>query len=167
MTPAHRDPVPGVPARPAGRARRTAGLTLVEVLISLAIFSLAAVVLGTAYVNVLLGYDNMTKRNGREEIVRQMRAAVFTEPDRDKLERGGEIGLPGGGTGRWEAKVEESAIADLFRVGLRCEVPEANGGQPWVKEQTFMLLRPTWSEGTAREKLRGESRDRLAQRQFP
>jgi len=151
---------------PRGRATSGRGFTLLEVLVSLAIFALAAVVLGAAYVNVLLGYDAMTKRNGREENVRMMRAALFTEPDRTKVEQGGDLGLPDGNSGHWEAKVEETTLADLFRVTLRCEIPEANQAQPWVHEQTFMLLRPTWSDPVIREKLRGESRDRLAQRQF-
>jgi general secretion pathway protein I len=140
--------------------------SLLEVLVALAIFALAAVVLGAAYVNMLLGYDAMTKRNEREETVRLMRAAVCSESDRQKLEEGGDLGLPGGGTARWVAKFEETTVADLFRVTLRCEIPEANQPKPWVSEQTFFLLRPTWSDPVIREKLRGEARERLAKREF-
>lgn len=149
------------------RCQRRPGFTLMEVLIALAVFALAAIVLGAAYVNVLLSYEAVTRRNDREENVRMMRAGLLTEPDRTKAETGGDIGLPGNRTGRWEAKIEESTVADLFRVTLHCEIPEADSPQPWIYEQTLLLLRPTWSDPTVREKLRGESRDRLAQRQFP
>ncbi|MDD3179903.1 MAG: prepilin-type N-terminal cleavage/methylation domain-containing protein [Opitutaceae bacterium] len=152
----------------ANRQRRLSpGFTLLEVLVALAIFALAAVVLGTAYVNVLLGYDTMTRRQGRDETVRMMRAALLTQPDRTKAEQGADFVLPNGRTGQWRAQIEETAVADLFTVAFHCEVPEADQSQPRTYDQVLMLLRPTWSDPAVREKLRGDARDRLAKRQSP
>jgi len=38
---------------------------------------------------------------------------------------------------------------------------------PWSQAMSFMLLRPTWSESDAREKLRAASREKLAKRTAP
>lgn len=143
------------------------GFTLLEVLVSLAIFGLAAVMLAAAYVNTLNAYDAAARRNGHEQDLKLVRGAVLAEPERKKVEEGGEIMLPDNRRARWEARIAPAGVADLFRVTLRCDVTGAGPAAGWTQEQNLMLLRPSWSDGGEREKLRAESRTRLAERKTP
>ena len=68
--------------------------TLVEVLVSLAIFSLAAVALSSAYLNVISGYRDSETQRERHENWSLVRLQVLIEPDRDAIESGGQITLP-------------------------------------------------------------------------
>lgn len=140
---------------------RVPAFTLIEVLVSLAIFALAAVVLGTTYVNVLTGYEAVAKRNEHEQDLRLVRAVLLGEPDRKKAEAGGELALPDSRVARWEAKIEEAGVADLFQVGFRCEIRGSVSSQPWVRAEGFRLLRPTWSDPATRDQLRQAGRERL------
>jgi len=144
---------------------RRGGFTLVEVLVSLAIFALAAVVLGAAYVNVLNGYDAVSHRQEHEQDLRLVRAQVLAEPDRKLVEKGGTFPLPQNRSAQWTASLQETAVADLFRVTFRCEIGEPSRPRPWVREESFLLLRPTWSDPADREKLREQSARRLAKRE--
>ena len=157
----------GHPVMNVLRPRRPDAFTLIEVLVSLAIFAGAAVVLGATYVNVLSSYDAVARRSEHEEDVAFVRSAVLEEPDRKTVEQGGDFTLPGNRTAHWEATVTEAAVADLFQVHFHCEIREPARSQPWVREETFMLLRPTWSDPTIRDNLRQNSRDRLAKGRSP
>lgn len=134
---------------------------------SLAIFSLAAVVLGAAYVNVLTSYASVSRRQQNEQELRLVRTLVLAEPDRTVVEKGGTYTLPDSRLAQWTAVVQEAAVADLFRVTLRCEIPEPSRPQAWVREESFMLLRPTWSDPALRDELRQKSKERLAKRDLP
>lgn len=138
--------------------------TLIEVLISLGIFALAAVVLGTAYVNVLLNYHNMRKHGAERSEIAYARAAVLLEPDRTQAERGGEVPLADGGTLRWQAKLEETSLADLFQVDLAWEITPGDRTPLRRTQETLFVLRPTWSDTAKREQLRAAARERLLKR---
>jgi len=147
----------------AGCGRRA--FTLIEVLVSLAIFALAAVVLGAAYVNVLTGYDAVSHRQEHEQDLRLVRAQVLAEPVRKLVELGGTFPLPQNRHAEWSAAVQETAVADLFRVSFHCVIAEPERARPWVRDESFMLLRPTWSDPADRDKLREQSAQRLAKRE--
>jgi len=149
------------------RPARAAGFTLIEVLVALAIFALAAVVLGAAYVNILTSYDAVSRRSEHEQELRWVRAAVMAEPDREVVEKGGTLALPDQRAVQWTAVVEPAPVADLFRVRFRCEIPVPARAEPWVREEVFFLLRPTWSDPAERERLRQQSRQRLEKRNRP
>jgi general secretion pathway protein I len=154
--------------QPARRSGSTAAaFTLIEVLVSLAIFALAAVVLGAAYVNVLTGYDAVARRQEHEEDLRLVRSQILAEPDRAVVEQGGNFNLPDARVAQWTAAVGETSVADLFKVALRCEIPEPGRSQPWVREESFLLLRPTWSDPAVRDRLRQQSAEKLQKRTMP
>jgi general secretion pathway protein I len=136
--------------------------TLVEVLVSLAIFALAAVVLAGAYVNVLVNFHNMQRSTGERAHVALVRASLLAEADRKRVEEGGEMPLPEGGRVHWQARVEETTVADLFRVNLEIEISPTGPAPIRRESQAFLLLRPGWSEPEKRERLRAASRERLA-----
>lgn len=138
-----------------------AAFTLIEILVSLAIFALAAVVLGATYVNVLTNYAAVAQRNEHEQDLQLVRASLQGEPERKKAEAGGDLVLPEDRVAHWETKIEETAVADLFRISLRCEICDRDRPQPWVREETFLLLRPTWSAPAVRDRLRQATRERL------
>jgi general secretion pathway protein I len=147
-------------------ARCHRAFTLVEVLVSLAIFSLAAVVLGTAYVNLLENYHAMQAWTAGKDELAFARAGLLVEPDRQHAERGGEVALSAGGTLRWEAKIDEAALPDLFRVEFSYESRPAGPGAVQRGREEFLLLRPTWSDPAKREKLRGLFTENLTRRKF-
>ena len=137
------------------------GFTLMEVLLSLAIFALAAVVLSMAYLNIIGSYSEMGGRQQEEEDWKWLRMAVLFEPDRKKVEDGGRLALPDGQQLVWTAKIDPTDVADLFRVSLTGETAQLNDAKAWKREQVLQLLRPTWSDPAEREKLREVTRQRL------
>lgn len=138
--------------------------TLIEVLVSLAMVGIAAVVLGTAYVNVLFSYHAMQGRGAEEADAAHVRALVMGEPQRKVVEEGGRMERSAGGTVRWETRVDETAQMDLFRVTLELEFVPAGGMAPRLRREEFLVLRPTWSDPAKRELLRASFRKQLEQR---
>lgn len=157
-----RPPPPTIVVRPG--AVRRAGFTLIEVLVSLAIFAIAAVILGATYVNVLASYDAVARRSEHEQELRFVRAVILGEPDRMVVEEGGDLPLPENRSAHWGVTLEQAAVADLFQVHFRCEIRDPARAEPWVREENFMLLRPTWSDPVERDKLRQSARERLETR---
>ncbi|MBW7896017.1 MAG: prepilin-type N-terminal cleavage/methylation domain-containing protein [Opitutaceae bacterium] len=142
------------------RVRHPAAFTLVEVLVSLALFALAAVALSAAYLNVIAAYRDKDEAQDRRIAVELVRIAALTEPDRDALERGGTVDLPDRQTATWSARIEPTTVADLFRVELRWRT---SGRSEEESHLQVMLHRPAWSEPGERDRLREASRQRLAE----
>lgn len=147
------------------RSRRNA-FTLVEVLVALAIFALSAIVLGSAYLNILNSYDIAARNAVTGEDVAFARQIVLTEPDRTKLEQGGDFDTTGGRHVHWGVEIASTTTADLFTVTFTCEISDPTRSEPEKTTQTFTLLRPTWSTDIAeRDKLRGEAQTRILELQ--
>ena len=142
-------------------AKSPRGFTLIEVLISLAIFALAAVVLSMAYLNIIGSYRGMGDRQQAEEDWKWLRLTVLSERDRKIVEDGGRLALPDGNQLVWSAKIEPTDVADLFRVNLKGETAQTTGPEAWQRSQSLQLLRPTWSDPAERDKLREVTRQRL------
>ncbi len=142
---------------------RRRGFTLIEVLMSLAIFALAAVSLGAAYSNVLMSRLALKQDEQRLDDQARCRAALLETPGFDDVETGGEIHLPGGRTATWQGKIEATSVSDLFAVQLTAEIEPPDGGEAEEFTETRMLLRPTWSIPADRQKIRDEARQRLEQ----
>ncbi len=134
--------------------------TLVEVLVSLAIFALAAVSLGAAYSNVLL--SRQTLRIDEQDLEDRARVlgAVLEAPNFDDVTTGGEVNLPGDRVARWKGEIEATPVSDLFRVKVEAEMENAAGETvEWTEER--LLLRPTWSVPGERAKIIADARVRL------
>jgi general secretion pathway protein I len=145
------------PVLPAVTTSPHRAFTLVEVLVSLAIFALAAIALSAAYLNVLGAYQGIRQRQQGDEDWKMLRTQVLTEPDRAVLERGGNQSLPDGQMLVWSVRIEPTTIADLFAVTVRMEKTAAAGS---VQERSFQLLRPAWSEPGDRDRLRAATAER-------
>ena len=141
---------------------RSGGFTLVEVLVALAIFSLAAVVLGASYVNLIQMHAALRARDTHDEDMRWVRAALLAEPDRALAERGGDLVLPDGRRALWRATITPAGVSDLFDVALEAEAPPPSGSGSSVRSTlTLRLLRPTWSTEAERNLLEQRARQRL------
>ena len=138
--------------------------SLIEVLVALAIFALAAVGLGAAYTNVLLGRQALKQYDVGAEDLARCRAALLETVNYDDIEVGGDIYLPDDRMARWQGKVEPTEVSDLFTVTLSAEIQKETGGEfiP-MKEETRLLLRPTWSTASDRKVIRDAAKARLLQ----
>lgn len=143
---------------------RPRGFTLLEVLVSLGMVALAAVVLGTAYVNVLFSYHAMQGRDAEEADAAFARALVLSEPARARAADGGRMERSTGGTMHWRAEIADTALPDLFWVALEIEFAPVAGAAPRLRREYFHVLRPSWSQPSRRAELRADFRRQLERR---
>lgn len=126
-------------------ARATAAFTLLEVLVALAIFALASIILGSAYLNILTSYDAVARAAAISEDLAFARQQVLVEADRTKLEKGGEFDSANGRHVRWSAEFELGVMPDTYNVTFLCEITEAGKIEPTKTTEKFTLLRPSWT----------------------
>lgn len=146
-------------------SRAVRAFTLLEVLMALVVFALAAAVLGAAYVNVLNSYELAARGQQANADWIFARQIVLNEPDRKKLEEGGEFETSGGQRMRWSVEITSTNLPDLFNVAFTCERADASY-RPEKPVENFVLLRPTWSIDPAeRSKLLDEVKQRIQEMQ--
>ncbi len=147
---------------PQPRPRSRRGFTVLEVLVALGIFAMASIVLASAYLNILNGYDIVNRGVKANEEVAFARSLVLREADRTKLEQGGEFDGADGRHLKWSVEIASTNEADLYTVVFSCEVTEASRPEPEKIVQTFTLLRPTWTVDQAEhDKLRQDAKARI------
>lgn len=135
--------------------------TLIEVTISLALFALAVVGLTQAFVNILLSLDSIESGTELQADLQFLRSQIVPEPDREKLEEGGEIATLGSGNVHWQAEVIPMPVSDLFRVILTYELSQPQSANTVTITEELLLLRPTWSDPVERSTILAENADRL------
>ncbi|MBI2515977.1 MAG: prepilin-type N-terminal cleavage/methylation domain-containing protein [Opitutae bacterium] len=134
------------------------GFTLLEVLVGLAVFAIAAVALSAAYLNVLGNYHRVADGQKDEGEIQLVRAVIQSRRDRAEVAGGGRLALTNDRYFLWTARIAPAALADLYEVHVRVEGSEAP--RP-IWEIRLMLFRPEWSDPADRDRLRDESRRRL------
>ena len=155
----------------ARNSKRTGarGFTLIEVLVSLAIFALTAIVLGAAYLNILNSYRSVGVTPVDAEDVAFARQALLTQIDFQTAENGDEFDTVDGHHVQWSLDpaitAPSTTVSDLFTVGFVCEIADSPSAQPRKYTETFMLLRPTWSDPTTQSQVRQAEATRIAQAQ--
>jgi general secretion pathway protein I len=142
-----------------GPSGKSAGFTLIEVMVALAIFALTAVVLGAAYVNVLNSFEVARNSNVNNEDLFFARSQLLTQSDLQTATTGAEFD-DGDRHVKWSAEIDPANTTDLFAVTFTCVISDK--GSPRTVVENFMLLRPTWSDPTARSTLRQAAADRIA-----
>jgi general secretion pathway protein I len=135
--------------------------TLLEVMVALAIFAFAAVVLGAGYVNVLNAYEQARRGNLYDQDVSFARAQLLAEPDHDKAEQGGDYDSLGGRHVSWHATIDATNTADLFLVTFVCDVTETSGGGVHTVTEHFNVDRPTWADPVVNSTLRQNAQNRI------
>lgn len=142
-------------------SNRQSAFTLVEVLLALMLFALSAVVLGAAYLNVLNSYELVRQDQAVEEDLRFVRATVLQEPDREELEKGGELDSLYLGRVSWRTYLEQTPTPDLFHVRIEIDYEGDEERSPRQEVQEFYLLRPSWSDPAERDSMRTEMEQRF------
>ena len=137
------------------------GFSLIEVVVAVALFASAAVVLSSAFVIALLARD-FGKRNALfADDVRAVRMQLLLEPNLEDAEDGGRLKTLGSGEAEWSTVIEPMEVVDLFRVNLQIEFDEAPEGIEPVYSEQLYLLRPTWSDSEERSTLLADKREAL------
>tara|TARA_B110000037_G_scaffold216959_1_gene277022 strand:- start:776 stop:1246 length:471 start_codon:yes stop_codon:yes gene_type:complete len=150
------------------RVRRNfEGFTLLEVVISVALFAVGVTVLLSSYLNVINALHNIQVDQHYEQDLAMVRRIALQVGTLEELEDGGDVETGNHGEARWEGELEETLIADLFKVTLRVEMlPEDESDEDIILEQEFYLTRPNWSDPEDRELLRAETKDRYLSEQL-
>jgi hypothetical protein len=124
------------------------------------IFTLTAVVLGGAYLNVLNSYEVAQRSNGNDNDVTFARSQLLAMSDLPTAQAGAEFD-DGDRHVKWTAEIDPADTTDLFTVTFTCILTEARAPTKTIVEN-FMLLRPTWSDPSARSTLRAAAASRIA-----
>ena len=143
------------------QSKRFAAFTLVEVLVAVAIFAMAASVLMSAFANALLSRESATKYDLLNADIRAVRMQLLLEPNLEDAEDGDEYETVHSGEASWEAQVVPTNVVDLFQVILSIRFSEPPAGLVADYTETLYLLRPTWSESDERSDLLQDKREAL------
>ena len=143
------------------RRNSRSGFSLIEVVIALALFSIAAVVLSDTFVNTLLMRERGVSNDARNRDIQAVRMQLLLEPNREDAEDGGKYETLSNGSANWEAEIEPTNVIDLFQVNFRIEFQDPQDEQDPSYQETLYLLRPTWSESDERSDLLQEKKDAL------
>ncbi len=144
------------------RTLRTAyGFSLIEVVVALALFAMASVVLSSSFVNALLAREHGQSNDLRHADIRAVRMQLLLEPTIDDAEDGDRYETLNNGAANWAALIEPTNVIDLFKVQLRIEFSQPQAEQTATHTETLYLLRPTWSESDERSDLLQDKKDAL------
>ena len=137
-----------VPVPSGWRCRRSRGYLLLEVLVALALFAMAAVYLVDGAFVAARYTRQMKDTREMEQDLLWARSQIFAEPDYEKISEGGEIETLTLGEIRWETQVELSKVVDVYKVTLSLDYDGSDELEiePGERESLMFLLRPTWSK---------------------
>lgn len=141
--------------------RPNRGFTLIETVLAMAIFGIAIVGLTAAFVNTLQALSTLQRQADYSPYIRFVRSHAISITDLDEFEDGGDIRTPDNGEARWSAEVEPMDVVDLFQVWLTIELTLPDQREPHVHEETFYVLRPTWSDPFERSIRLSDAQDDL------
>ncbi len=148
-------------------SRNRHGFSLIEVVIAVALFAAASVVLTSAFVNALLAREHGQNNSLRNDDIRAVRLQLLLEANRDDAEDGGDLETLHSGLATWRCSIEESQIVDLFKVLFEIKFSDPIEGTDKNYQESLYLLRPTWSKSDERSDLLAtKRRDLLNSRDF-
>lgn len=140
---------------------REHGFSLIEVVVAVALFATASVVLTSAFVNALLARQHGQTNALRIDDIRAVRLQLLLEPNRDDAEDGGEMETLHSGTASWRSEIRATELVDLFQATLEIEFKDPLEGTEPNYQESLYLLRPTWSESDERSDLLESKRSEL------
>ena len=137
------------------------GFSLIDVVVALALFAMAAVVLNSSFINALLARERGLSNDRLHADIQAVRLQLLLEPNLEDVEDGGRYETLNSGTANWEASVEPTNLIDLFHVQLQIEFSDPQDDQAATHTESLYLLRPTWSESDERSELLQDKKDEL------
>lgn len=135
--------------------------TLIEVLVALTVFAMAATYLTSTFVNALTARERSVSNDILYADIQAVRMQLLLEPNLDDAEDGGDYPTLNHGEAFWQTIIEPTEIVDLFQVELAIEFSEPPEDGPERYEEKLYLLRPTWSEADERSDLLEDKRQEL------
>jgi general secretion pathway protein I len=139
----------------------TKAFSLIEVVVALALFAMASVVLTSSFVNALLAREHGQSNDLRHADIRAVRMQLLLQSDLEDAEDGNRYETLNNGAATWEASIQATNVVDLFQVQLRIEFSDPQDEQASEYIETLYLLRPTWSESDERSDLLQDKTDAL------
>ena len=140
---------------------------LIEVLIALALFGMAAVFLIDGISVASRTMRLMKDTREMEQDLLWARSQIFKEHRYEEIEDGGEIKALTIGEITWETEIEMTEVVDLYSVVLTMEY-EGNdeiGIEPGERISKMFLLRPGWANesdfATERSRLLEDKKDKI------
>lgn len=127
--------------------------SLIEVLIALALFAIAANVISSAFINALLSRERNDSRLYNDFAIQTARKQLLLEKNIEDAEDGGTVETLELGEVDWYAEILPTEIVDLFEVQLYGTFYDLEDSQKANFSETLYLLRPTWSESDERSML--------------
>ena len=139
--------------------KASSGFTLIEALVSLAVFSMAATYLIATFVSALEARERGLSPNNLYKDIQAVRMQLLLEPNVEAAEDGGDYPTLHQGEARWEAEIDPTEVVDLFRVSLQIEFNEPINEAAGTYTEELYLLRPTWSEADDRSDLLAKKKE--------
>jgi len=140
---------------------------LIEVLIALALFGMAAVFLVDGISVASRTMRLMKDTREMEQDLLWARSQIFKEHRYEEIEDGGEVKALTIGEITWETEIKMTEVVDLYSVVLTMEY-EGNdeiGIEPGERISKMFLLRPGWANesdfATERSRLLEDKRDKI------
>ena len=140
---------------------------LIEVLIALALFGMAAVFLVDGISVASRTMRLMKDTREMEQDLLWARSQIFKEHRYEEIEDGGEVKALTIGEITWETEIEMTEVVDLYSVVLTMEY-EGNdeiGIEPGERISKMFLLRPGWANesdfATERSRLLEDKKDKI------
>lgn len=158
---------------PSATAPTARAFTLIEVVLSIGLFVIAAGILSGSLYSGMQAYRAARNDAQIENRYRLALREVMAISARDEFDRSGTVRLPDGGTARWEADLEQSGLVDLFTAQVVIRLDSGSGSNGFVlseeearRGRTFelALYRPSWSDVTERSSLLDDRRSALERR---
>ena len=150
-----------------GGIKSSMGFMLIEVLIALALFGMAAVFLVDGISVASRTMRLMKDTREMEQDLLWARNQIFKEHRYEEIKDGGEIKALTIGEITWETEIEMTEVVDLYSVVLTMEY-EGNdeiGIEPGERISKMFLLRPGWANesdfATERSRLMEDKRDKI------
>ena len=137
------------------RHRPSKAFTLIEVILALAIFTLAITTLSQSVVNTLQVKSKMIQGQKQEHDLRLLRQEILNLSERETIEDGGRFQSHYQGNINWQARIEPLELLDLFRLTITVSFPEED------KEMELYVLRPSWTTVSERQLQTSDARKRV------
>ena len=141
--------------------RKPKAFTLIEVLISLALFALASNIIASAFINALLARESNPSITYKDIATQTARRQLLLEPNLEDAMDGARIETLEIGEVVWASEILPTDIVDLFECQLVIEFLDVDSETASTYNETLFLLRPTWSVSDERSSLLQDKKDTL------